>query len=344
MCHGGGEEWRHPTSNILPSTALASGPTEQRLDKSSSLPSHYSETATNSFVSDWSDTGNTDTETIKPTTTYAEAGNELGNSGLVCPDSKKSSGPSCLSSLVVTDTAGPKIGIQSMLQPTGPGIDDSPNATGGSEAVSYPVKSYNMPIASLLITPTSNWVFESTYAHTPVDCSSQSTSQETQAGESQSKTKNVGIYVTGNPNISSECVKLSHGDMCNQTTQERPEASDIGFSKPVPIIMTPFPHQKSTEPDTSTARDSMPENLTMGKNRASRTSPTHVLGLVLGCILGVALIFVLIFYSHRFCFKRAFRSRRNTDSPPPLPKVDCATTKYPRVSERMEVSRFSAYS
>ncbi|CAG8055002.1 unnamed protein product, partial [Penicillium nalgiovense] len=222
-----GEEWRHLTSNILPSTALPFGPTDQRLDKVSSLPSPHSETATNGFVSDWSDTGST--ETIKPTTTYAEADNELGSSGLVYQDSQKFSGTCCLNSLVVTDTVESKIGIQSMLQPTGLGIDDSHDATEGSGVVLYPDKSYNLPVASLLITPTSNWVSESTYAHAPSAYSSQATSQGMQAGEPQAKAKNVGIHVTRNPNISSNCVRLSHELMCSQTVQERPEASDGGL-------------------------------------------------------------------------------------------------------------------
>ncbi|CRL31194.1 unnamed protein product [Penicillium camemberti] len=315
-----GEEWRHLTSNILPSTALPFGPTDQRLDKVSSLPSPHSETATNGFVSDWSDTGST--ETIKPTTTYAEADNELGSSGLVYQDSQKFSGTCCLNSLVVTDTVESKIGIQSMLQPTGLGIDDSHDATEGSGVVLYPDKSYNLPVASLLITPTSNWVSESTYAHAPSAYSSQATSQGMQAGEPQAKAKNVGIHVTRNPNISSNCVRLSHELMCSQTVQERPEASDGGLSKPPPVTITSFTHPKSTGPDTTTETDSIVEKPTMDKTRASRTAPAHVLGLVLGCVFG---------------------PRRNTDSTP-LPKADSASAKYLRVSESMEVSRFSAYS
>lgn len=336
-----GEEWRHLTSNFLPSTALPFGPTDQRPDKVSSLPSPHSETATNSFVSDWSDTGST--EMIKPTTTYAEADNELGSSGLVYRVSQKFSGTCCLNSLVVTDTVESKIGIQSMLQPTGLGIDDNHDATEGSGVVLYPDKSYNLPVASLLITPTSNWVSESTYAHAPSVYSSEATSQGKQAGEPQAKAKNVGIYVTRNPNISSNCVRLSHGLMCSQTVQERPEASDDGLKKAPPITITSFPHPKSTEPDTTTATDSVVEKPTMDKTRASRTAPAHVLGLVLGCIFGVSFVFVVIFFSHRFCFRRALRPRRNTDSSP-LPKADSASAKDLRVSESMEVSRFSAYS
>ncbi|CAG7932660.1 unnamed protein product [Penicillium olsonii] len=336
-----GEEWRHPRSNILPSTALRLGPTDQRLDKVSSLSSPHSETATNSFISDWSDTGST--ETIKPTTTYAEADNELGSSGLLYQDMQKFSGTCCLHSLVVTDTVESKIGIQSMLQPTGLRIDDSHDATEGSGVVLYPDKSYNLPVASLLITPTSNWVSESNYAHAPSAYSSQATSQGMQAGEPQAKAKNVGIYVTRNPNISSNCVGLSHGLMCSQTVQERPEARDGGLSKPPLFTITSFPQPKITEPDTTTATDSTVETPTMDKTRASRTAPAHVLGLVLGCIVGVSLVFVVIFFSHRFCFRRALRLRRNTDATP-LPKADSASAKYLRVSESMEVSRFSAYS
>ncbi|CAG7966749.1 unnamed protein product [Penicillium salamii] len=337
----GGEEWRHLTSNILPSAALPFGLTDQRLDKVSSLPSPRSETATNSFVSDWSHTGST--ETIKPTTAYAEADNELGSSGPVYQDSQNFSGTFCLNSLVVTNTMESKIGIQSMLQPTGLEFDDIHDSTEGSGVVFYPDKSYNLPVASLLITPTSNWVSESTYAHAPSAYSSQATSQGIQAGEPQAKAKNFGIYVTRNPNISSNCVRLSHGPMCSQTVQERPEASDGGLRKPPPITITSFPHPKSMEPDTTTTTDSIVEKPTMDKTQASRTAPAHVLGLVLGCIFGVSLVFAVIFFSHRFCFRRALRPRRNTDSTP-LPKVDSTSAKYLRVSESMEVSRFSAYS
>jgi hypothetical protein len=209
-----GEEWRHLTSNILPSTALRFGPIDHRLDKVSSLPLPHSETATHSFLSDWSDTGST--ETIKPTTTYAKADNELDSSGLVYQDSQKLSGTCCLHSLVVTDTVESKIGIQSKLQPTGLGVEDIHDATEGSGVVLYPEKSYNLSVASLLITPTSNWVSESNYVHAPSAYSNQATSQGMQAGEPQAKAKNNAIYVTRNPNISSNCVGSSHGLMCSQ--------------------------------------------------------------------------------------------------------------------------------
>ena len=338
-----GEKERHLTSNILPSTTLNPSPTAQRPDKISSLLPLQSETATNTFVFDWSDTRSTTIETIKVTPNYAEADDELSISKLVYQDSQKFSTPCCLNALVVTDNVEPKIGIQSTLEPTGFGIDDGHDVTGSSGVVLYSAMSYKLPIASLLITSTSEWVFGSSYAHSPVAYSSQGTSQEMQSEESQAKAKKIGSYMTGNPKLSSEFVRYSHGHMSSQTVQEKPEASDMGFSKPTPIIINSFLHPTNTEPITTTTRGSIPEEPTMDNTRASRAVPTHIFGLVFGCISGVSVVFAIIFFSHRFCFKRAFRCRRDTDSTP-LPKADCVAARHLHVSKNMEVSRFSAYS
>ncbi|CAG8414640.1 unnamed protein product [Penicillium salamii] len=330
------EERRHLTSNIPPSTTLNASPTAQRLDKNSSLPPLYSETATETFISNWSDTRSTNMETVEPTTTYLKVDNELGRSELVYQDSQNFSTPCCLNSLVATDTAEPGTGIQSMLQPTEFGINDSHDATGSSGVVSYSAETSALPLASLQITPTLDWVFESSNAHAPVVYPYQGTSQEMQYGGSQAKAKKVGNYMGGNPKLLSDWVRYSQGLMSSQTVQERPEASDIGFIRPTSITINSSLHPTSAESITTTAR----KEPTMDNTRVSRAVPTHILGLVFGCISGLSLVFGIVFFAHRVCVKRAFSPRRETDSK----KAACVAAKHLSVSENMEISRFSAYS
>jgi hypothetical protein len=326
------EQRRRLTSNSLPPTTLNANLTTESLDKNSSPQPLDSETATEIPISGWSDTRSTNVQTLKLTTTFSQIDNELDNSKLAYQDLETFSTLCCLNSLVVTNTAESVTGIPSVLQPPESGVDGSHDVTEISGIVLYLAKSSAPPIASLHITPTSDWVFESSHAHAPAPYLNEGTSQEMQYGESAAKAKNVGNSIARDPKLSRDCVRYSQGLMSSQTVQERPEASNIGSIRPTPITISSPPYPTSAESiTTATGREPNIDN-----TRVSRPVPTHTLVLVFGYISGLSLLFGMIFFAHRFCIKRAFSPRRETDSK----KAVCVAT----VSENPEVSRFSAYS
>lgn len=339
---GRGAEWHYLTSNILQSTTLSLSQTAQNLDWSSPLQLHLSGPATDTLILDWSDTSCT----TKPTPGHVEINDGLGSNELVIHSLQNPHASLSLNSLVKTDITHSAISGQTILDSTELTIDFSHDPTGRSDFTLYfpsgPTTSYLPHPAILLIPSPSNWVPQSFPAQTSVDYS-EDTPQEIQDEASQSRPKNIGSYMTGTLKLTSDSVKSFRGFQSSQTMKEGPESSNLDFFKPNPTTINPITDPTSKEPTTMTATKSTTEELTMGNTGASRALSSHTVGLILGTVSGGSLLVVAIFCLHRFCFKRARKSRKSTG----LiihPKVDCAAAKNPHVSENMEVSRFSAYS
>lgn len=338
---GRGAEWHYLTSNILQSTTLSLSQTAQNLDWSSPLQPLLSGPATDTLILDWSDTSGI----TKPTPGHVEINAGLGSNELVIHSLQNPHVSLSLNSLVKTDIIHSAISGQTILDSTELTIDFSHDPTGSSDFTLYfpsgPTTSY-LPHPTILLVPSpSNWVPQSSPAQTSVDYSEDT--QEIQDEASQSRPKNIGSYMTGTLKLTSNSVKSFRGFQSSQTMKEGPESSNLDFFKPNPTTISPLTDPTNKEPTTMTATKSTTEELTMGNTGASRALSSHTLGLILGTVSGGSLLVVTIFCLHRFCFKRARKSRKSmvlvTN-----PKADCAAAKNPHVSENMEVSRFSAYS
>jgi hypothetical protein len=322
------------------------GPNPIAQSWTSPLQTRSSETATDTFTLTWSEPRTTTGETTNGITGYFKVDDELGSGGLVIQDSQSNRASLPFNSLAEADITKTANGGPSVSQYTGPSVDSDHDPTGSSESVAYvptgQATSYSPPRTTSMNASSSIREFQSLSDQTSVGYSS---SEDTFSGAldamSRSKPKKTGSYVTGNLGPSSHLVEYSRHFQPIQTTQNAPESDDLAFSTPNLITKSQVMDSTNTVPTTATK--TTVEKLTMDNSRASRALSSHRVGLVLGSISGAALFFAIIFYLHRFCFRRMGRSCRDTGLITQQ-KADNAAAICPDAPEILEISRFSAYS
>ena len=277
-------------------------------------------------------------------TEYLRVDDDLGGSGLMVEE--QSSRTLLPFSLVEDEIAKAANGGSSLSQYTVSLVYSDHDITGSSEFVVYvpsgqatlhqPAEVTSMKSSSL------TGVFQSLSGQYSVGFFNRATLPETLGAVSRSKQKEIDSYVTGNLESSSHLFGNSRHQR-TQTTRNASKFDDSDLSTLNPITKSQLMDSTKTVPATTTATKNTVEEFTTDGSRASRVLSSHGVALILGSISGASLLFAIIFYLHRFYFRRISRSSRGTGSVT-QPKADNPAATYPDMSQNLEISRFSADS
>jgi hypothetical protein len=331
------------TSFLQSTTLYPSSPTAQSW--TSPLRSFPPETDIDTPTLTYPGTHTTTSEKENGIIEYLKVDDELGGSGLIVEE--QSSRTLLPFSLVEDEFAKAANGGARLSQYTVSSVDSDHDFTGSSEFVVYvpsdqatlhqPAEVTSMKSSS------STGVFQSLSGQTSVGFSNRGTLPGTLGAVSRSKQKEIGSYVTVNLEYSSHLFGNSRHHQPTQTTRNPPKFDDLDLSTLNPITKSQPMDSTKTVPATTTATKNTVEQLGTDGSDASRVLSSHGVAVILGSISGASLLFAIIFYLHRFYFRRISTSSRGTGSVT-QPKADNPAATCPDMSEILEISRFSADS